>query len=129
MSEMVDLLGEALMDEMEFVRSLDPDDKRRIIATRNVALLAQQWVAARETDAKMASDAAKMENNMAVEEVKQRISWQRALLDILKVAIPAYVSIKTLAVWRLSFVEMINFEQSGRFTTRSSNEVRLPKIF
>lgn len=71
-------------------------------------------------------DEVRNENMVQLEKQKQKMDWKRWALEVAKIVFPVMAP---LVIWRKSFVEMIRFEETGRFTSSASKELRLPKIF
>lgn len=65
-------------------------------------------------------------NQIQIEEMKQKVTWQKAALEIGKILIPAGISTVTFFVGQK---RMIQFEETGRFTSGVSREIHLPRIF
>lgn len=61
-----------------------------------------------------------------IEREKQRSCFSKVILELLKIGVP---TILPLMVWRVSFKEMIKFEETGRFVSTACKELHLPKIF
>lgn len=61
-----------------------------------------------------------------IERDKLKLGVPKTILEILKIGVP---TILPLIVWRLSFKEMVKFEETGRFVSTASKELKLPKIF
>lgn len=63
-----------------------------------------------------------------VETIKSKSDKKRVVLEIVKVGIPALVSLVTLHKWGTKFDSMLKFEETGHFTTTASRQVSLPKL-
>lgn len=61
-----------------------------------------------------------------IEREKQKMRFSKVILELLKIGVPTIIP---LMVWRVSFKEMMKFEETGRFVSTASKELHLPKIF
>lgn len=70
---------------------------------------------------------AKLENNLAVEEVKQRVSGGKIALELTKTLVPVIID-GAIFVWGI--VQTGHFEETGRFTSALSRIIhsRFPRL-
>lgn len=72
----------------------------------------------------------KNETYREVEELKQDVSWKRATIEILKVAVvPVGLAVLNAALYWKSGTRAIKFEETGHYTTTVGRDTALPRIF
>ena len=132
-NETLDLLEAVLQDELKATKTTDESKKAK--AMQNACMIAERLSEAEEGVVKWQE----MENRKEIEEErirsmiqieanKKRPSIGQATLEVVKVGVPAVLSIASLLVYRKSFKEMGNFEETGHYTSNMSRELHLPKI-
>ena len=132
-NETLDMLEAVLQDELERTKTEDTIAKAK--AMNNVYRLTQRLDEAeesvikwREVENRKETEEARIQAMIQTEAAKKRLSVGQIALELVKVCVPAGLSIASLVVYRKSFKEMGNFEETGHYTSNMSRELHLPKI-
>lgn len=131
--ETMELLERQIRTDLKRLDQLNEDPATRSKAVHDVSMLIERLTDAEnaaekriDNEGRREIDKARNESTVQLERQKQDLDWKRLGLEIAKIAVPVVVP---LFVWRKSFKEMVTFEETGRFTSSASRELRLPKIF
>ena len=128
-------LEKQLNDEMARLEKTE-DTKARAIIVENIGTICEKITEAENADEryfnnkdKIKIETEKIKNDLEMEKLKSRSDIRKAVVELVKIVVPAGLSLVTLEVWRSRFDKMLYFEKTGRLTTNASREVKLPKIF
>lgn len=128
------LLEDTIQKQLLEIKGMDESQEtERSKLTQDTVKLIEKMTEAETASAKWYDDQQRREiekernkSSIELEYHKQQMDWKRMALEIGKITVP---TILPLLIWRKSFKEMLKFEETGRFTTSASRELRLPKIF
>lgn len=130
----MNLLEEQIQRDIQRLDAYSNEDgSERSKAVQDVTKLIEKLVEAETANEKAVEDQERREidknrneSSADIERLKQRIDWRRMILEVAKIIIP---TVLPLVIWRKSYTEMLQFEETGRFTSTASKELHLPKIF
>lgn len=130
----MNLLEEQIQRDIQRLDAyFNEDGSERSRAVQDVTKLIEKLVEAETANEKAVEDQERREidknrneSSADIERLKQRIDWRRMILEVAKIIIP---TVLPLVIWRKSYTEMLQFEETGRFTSTASKELHLPKIF
>ena len=130
----LDLLEEQIRKDIQKLDAYpEGDDGKRSRAVQDVTKMIEKLVEAETANEKALEDQERREidrtrneSSADIERLKQRIDWRRMILEAAKIIVP---TVLPLVIWRISYKEMLQFEETGRFTSTASKELHLPKIF
>lgn len=134
-NETMDLMERVLQDELERADKGGASDETRYKAIQNAYQIAEKLNEAeqavirwQEIEDRKEIEKAKLESAKEIEATKKRLSPTQIAMEVMKVGVPALVTVATLYIWRKSYCEMGHFEETGHYTSNMSREVRLPRI-
>lgn len=131
--ETLNLIEEQIRSDLGRLDEFNDDQTKRSKAVQDLAKLMEKLTEAEnardhwyDNQERRRIDENRNSSSAEIEKLKQNLDWKRLSLEIAKITIPVFVP---LIIWRKSFVEMVTFEETGRFTSSASRELHLPKIF
>lgn len=129
----LNLIEEQIRSDLGRLDEFNDDQTKRSKAVQDLAKLMEKLTEAEnardhwyDNQERRRIDENRNSSSAEIEKLKQNLDWKRLSLEIAKITIPVFVP---LIIWRKSFVEMVTFEETGRFTSSASRELHLPKIF
>lgn len=130
--ETMDLLEELIQNQVTMIFNADEDYANRSRDIQDLTRLVEKLTEAEIADETKENNAERRrmdeEKNVTaavLEEKKLKIDWKQYVIEIGKILVPTVIP---LVIWRKSYKEMITFEETGRFTSSASRELKLPKI-
>lgn len=129
------MLESQIQKQLEELDSFKDDEAERSKAVTDLTKLLERMTEAEIANEKWYDNQERRQierdrNEMMVEveTIKSKSDKKRVVLEIVKVGIPALVSLVTLHKWGTKFDSMLKFEETGHFTTTASRQVSLPKL-
>lgn len=129
------MLENQIQRQLEELDSFKDDEAERSKAVSDLTKLLERMTEAEIANEKWYDNQERRQierdrNEMMVEveTIKSKSDKKRVVLEIVKVGIPALVSLVTLHKWGTKFDSMLKFEETGHFTTTASRQVSLPKL-
>ncbi len=129
------MLESQIQKQLEELDSFKDDEAERSKAVSDLTKLLERMTEAEIANEKWYDNQERRQierdrNEMMVEveTIKSKSDKKRVVLEIVKVGIPALVSLVTLHKWGTKFDSMLKFEETGHFTTTASRQVSLPKL-
>lgn len=124
-NETMDLMERVLQDELERADKGEASDETRYKAIQNAYQIAEKLNEAEQAVIRWQE----IEDRKEIEATKKRLSPTQIAMEVMKVGVPALMTVATLYVYRKSFCEMGHFEETGHYTSNMARELHLPKLF
>lgn len=131
--ETLKLLENQIKDELGFLNDNDVDPDTETKTVQNIVRLCERLTEAeianekkQDNEERRKIEQQRNRDTVEIECRKQNLDWKRMLIEFGKIVVP---TIPPMILWWHGFKKMLQFEETGRFTSTASRELHLPKIF